>query len=177
MTDTGVPKRSEPLRRDAAANRERLLLAGMRVLRDGEGAAPIERICEEAGVTRATFYRHFADVIVEILKLAAISPAEMNRRVRIRNAELFTDHFAAGLLMLAAAVAVYTQIGNLGLGLAPAVALMLVAVPLFVFAGAAIRHWTRADKVDHTRYPVQLAFPSLAFYCAFFVVPLVFLLL
>jgi spermidine/putrescine transport system permease protein len=54
---------------------------------------------------------------------------------------------------------------------------MLLAVPLFLFAGAGIRHWTRTDKVDHTGYPVQLAFPSLAFYCAFFLVPLFFLLL
>jgi spermidine/putrescine transport system permease protein len=83
----------------------------------------------------------------------------------------------AGLLMLAVAVAVYTQIGNFGLGLAPAVVLMLAAVPLFLVAGAAIRHWTRTDKIDHTGYPFQLAFPSLAFYCAFFLVPLAFLLL
>ncbi|GAB2958810.1 lysophospholipid acyltransferase family protein [Hymenobacter coalescens] len=47
------------------------------------------------------FYRHFADVIVEILKLAAITPAEMTRRVRIRNAELFTCHFEAGRTVLA----------------------------------------------------------------------------
>lgn len=47
------------------------------------------------------FYRHFADVIVEILKLAAISPAEMRRRVQIRNLELFERHFAAGRTVLA----------------------------------------------------------------------------
>lgn len=61
MIDDAIQTRTEPLRRDAAANRERLLLAGKRLLRDGDGAAPIERVCEEAGITRATFYRHFAD--------------------------------------------------------------------------------------------------------------------
>jgi spermidine/putrescine transport system permease protein len=83
----------------------------------------------------------------------------------------------AGLALLAVAAGIYTQIGNLGLGLAPSVALLLVSVPVFVLAGAAIRHWTRADKVEHTSYPIQLAFPSLAYYCAFFIVPLCFLLL
>jgi spermidine/putrescine transport system permease protein len=83
----------------------------------------------------------------------------------------------AGLAMLAVAVVVYIQLGNLGLTLAPAVVLMLVCVPLFLLGGVAIRHWTRTDRVDHTSYPFQLAFPSLAFYAAFFIVPLCFLLL
>jgi spermidine/putrescine transport system permease protein len=83
----------------------------------------------------------------------------------------------AGLLMLAVAVVVYVQLGNLGLGLAPSVALLLACIPLFLLGGVAIRHLTRADAVDHTGYPFQLAFPSLAFYCAFFIVPLGFLLL
>lgn len=83
----------------------------------------------------------------------------------------------AGLGLLGVAIAVYTQIGNLGLGLAPAVVLLLVSVPLFVLAGVGIRRWTRADTTDHTSYPIQLAFPSLAYYSAFFLIPLVFLML
>jgi spermidine/putrescine transport system permease protein len=83
----------------------------------------------------------------------------------------------AGLLVLAAAVGVYTQIGNLGLGLAPSVALLLTSIPLFVLAGAAIRRWTHTETSEHARYPVQLAFPSLAYYAAFFLIPLGFLLL
>jgi spermidine/putrescine transport system permease protein len=83
----------------------------------------------------------------------------------------------AGLAMLAAAVLVYTQIGTFGLGLAPSVALLLAAVPLFVLAGAAIRRMTHAEATEHTGYPFQLALPSLAYYCAFFVIPLCFLLL
>jgi KDO2-lipid IV(A) lauroyltransferase len=40
------------------------------------------------------FYWHFAQVIIEILKLAAISPAELQRRVRFVNPELMTRAFA-----------------------------------------------------------------------------------
>jgi spermidine/putrescine transport system permease protein len=83
----------------------------------------------------------------------------------------------AGLLMLAIAVAVYTQIGNLGLGLAPSVVLLLCAVPVFALAGAGIRRATGAAAGEHTGYPFQLALPSLAYYCAFFLIPLGFLLL
>jgi spermidine/putrescine transport system permease protein len=101
---------------------------------------------------------------------SAAVPAVARPRGRLAGA-------VAGLVLLAVAVGVYTQIGNLGLGLAPAVALLLVAVPLFVFAGAAIRRSTGAAALEHTGYPFQLALPSLAYYSAFFVVPLCFLLL
>lgn len=60
-----------------------------------------ERTEAEIQQFSADFYRHFADVIVEILKLAAISPAEMARRVQIKNAGLFTNQFAAGRTVLA----------------------------------------------------------------------------
>ena len=83
----------------------------------------------------------------------------------------------AGLALLALAIAVYTQLGSLGLGLAPSVVLLVATLPLFVVVGAAIRHWTGADKLEHTGYPFQLAFPSLAYYCAFFLIPLGFLVL
>ena len=83
----------------------------------------------------------------------------------------------AGVVTLALAVVVYIQIGNLGLGLAPSVVLLLCAVPLFLLAGIAIRRLTRAEATEHTGYPFQLALPSLAFYCAFFLIPLGFLLL
>jgi spermidine/putrescine transport system permease protein len=83
----------------------------------------------------------------------------------------------AGLLALAVAVVVYIQIGNLGLGLAPAVVLLLCAVPFFLLVGVGIRRLTGARAADHASYPFQLALPSLAYYCAFFIVPLGFLLL
>ena len=83
----------------------------------------------------------------------------------------------AGLLLLAIAVGIFTQLGTLGLGLAPAVLLLLVSIPLFPLAGAWIRRATRTDRLDPTSYPFQLAYPSLAYYCAFFLVPLFFLCL
>ena len=83
----------------------------------------------------------------------------------------------AGLLLLAVAVGIFTQIGTLGLGLAPAVLLLLISIPLFLLAGAWIRRATRTDRLDPTGYPFQLAYPSLAYYCAFFLVPLCFLCL
>ena len=46
------------------------------------------------------FYWHFAQVIVEILKLATISPAELQRRVRFTNPELMTRHFAENRFVL-----------------------------------------------------------------------------
>jgi len=46
------------------------------------------------------FYWHFAQVIVEILKLAAISPVELRRRMRFVNPELMTRHFAENRFVL-----------------------------------------------------------------------------
>jgi spermidine/putrescine transport system permease protein len=83
----------------------------------------------------------------------------------------------AGLLALALAVGAYTQIGALGLGLAPAVVLLLVTLPLFAVCGAALRRSRRAGAGAATGYPFALALPSLAYYCAFFLIPLGFLCL
>lgn len=49
------------MRRDAEANRDRLLQAGRLLLQEHGGDLPIERFCEAAAVNRATFYRHFPD--------------------------------------------------------------------------------------------------------------------
>jgi KDO2-lipid IV(A) lauroyltransferase len=46
------------------------------------------------------FYWHFAQVLVEILRLAAISPAELHRRVRFTNPELMTGPFAQNRFVL-----------------------------------------------------------------------------
>ena len=78
--------------------------------------------------------------------------------------------------MLAIAVVVFIQLGNLRLGLAPAVLLVLAGKRLFLLGGVAIRR-RRRPRAEHDEYPFQLAFPSLAFYCAFFIVPLGFLCL
>jgi spermidine/putrescine transport system permease protein len=105
-----------------------------------------------------------------VAEATSVTLPEARRRGRLAGA-------LAGLVLLAVAVAIYTQLGTLGLGLAPSVVLLAATLPLFVVAGAAIRHWTGADKLEHTGYPFQLAFPSLAYYCAFFLIPLAFLVL
>ncbi len=49
---------------------------------------------EEIGRIRRAFYRHFAELIVEILKLAVIRPAELARRARWVNPELMARALA-----------------------------------------------------------------------------------
>jgi spermidine/putrescine transport system permease protein len=83
----------------------------------------------------------------------------------------------AGLALLALAVVIYTQLGTLGLGLAPAVALLLATLPLFVMGSLAIRRLARRPPGERTPYPFGLALPSLAYYCAFFLIPLGYMLL
>jgi KDO2-lipid IV(A) lauroyltransferase len=46
------------------------------------------------------FYWHFAQVVVEIIKLAAISPVELRRRMHFVNPELMTRHFAENRTVL-----------------------------------------------------------------------------
>ncbi|MCC2547816.1 lysophospholipid acyltransferase family protein [Hymenobacter sp. BT175] len=48
-----------------------------------------------------SFYRHFAQVLVETLKLESLDPAELCRRVRIQHPELIARHFEAGRTVLA----------------------------------------------------------------------------
>jgi spermidine/putrescine transport system permease protein len=87
---------------------------------------------------------------------------------------------ALGLALLALAVGLYTQIGALGLGLAPAAALLLCTVPLFAAVGALLARRAAGGAAAagaSGRYPLTLALPSLAYYAAFFLVPLAFLVL
>lgn len=46
------------------------------------------------------FYRHFAQVMVETLKLGVMSDAELKRRVLLRNPEVLERHFRAGRMAL-----------------------------------------------------------------------------
>ena len=55
--------------------------------------AKIERIGRQ-------FYRHFSQVLVEILRLRAIGPVELARRVRFTNPEALGDLFAQNRLVL-----------------------------------------------------------------------------
>ena len=59
-----------------------------------------EKTPAEIECTGKAFYRHFAQVVVEILKLAAISPDELRQRMRFTNPELMTRHFAENRLVL-----------------------------------------------------------------------------
>lgn len=77
-----------------------------------------------------------------------------------------------GVAGVGLAAVLYTQVGNLGLGLAPTTALMLVSLPAFVVVPLVLRVRTLGERA---RYPLGLAGPSLAFYLAFFCVPLAFL--
>ena len=60
-----------------------------------------EKTPAEIERTGKAFYRHFSQVIVEILKAAAVSPAELRPRVRFLNPEVMTRHFANQRLVLA----------------------------------------------------------------------------
>ncbi len=73
--------------------RWRVVLENLRNSFPDKSAAEVERIGHR-------FYWHFAQVVVEILKLAAISPAELRRRLRFVNPELMTRHFAENRLVL-----------------------------------------------------------------------------
>ncbi len=81
-----------------------------------------------------------------------------------------------GLVALGAAVGLYLLIGSLGLTLAPAVALVLCAIPLFLGVGLLARRLGAGEQA-HGAYPMGLALPSLSFYAAFFLIPLAFLVL
>ncbi|WP_230471276.1 lysophospholipid acyltransferase family protein [Hymenobacter jejuensis] len=61
---------------------------------------PEKNETEIAALARG-FYRHFSQILVEILKLRTISHAELQRRVRMRNPEVMTDLFDQGRTVLA----------------------------------------------------------------------------
>lgn len=73
--------------------RWRVVLDNLRNSFPDKSEAEIRRIGRQ-------FYWHFAQVMVEILKLAAISPAELRRRMRFVNPELMTRHFAKNRFVL-----------------------------------------------------------------------------
>ena len=89
------------------SSRENLLFAATKLFcRDGYGAVSVEHITSEAGVSRVTFYRHFATkaaVAMELFHRAAAEggphiQAIGNRDWRDRSTVVtwLTEHFAAG---------------------------------------------------------------------------------
>ena len=70
----------------------------------------------------------------------------------------------------------YTQLGALGLSLAPAAALVLLAVPLFAL-GAALMAGSAGSTRPERGYPLSLLAPALAYYASFFLAPMALLVL
>jgi len=79
-----------------------------------------------------------------------------------------------GLVSVGLVALLVSQIGTFGFGLVPAVVLLLATIPTFLILP---RLLPRDRAVGRARYPLGLAGPSTAFYLAFFLVPLGFLVL
>ena len=71
-----------------------------RVVLENLGKSFPEKSAVEIRRIGRQFYWHFAQVIVEIVKAAAISPADLRRRMRFVNPELMTQPFAENRLVL-----------------------------------------------------------------------------
>jgi len=80
---------------------------GRVVLQNLRNSFPEKNEAEVKAIGKA-FYRHFAQVVVEILKLAVMSDVELKRRVVFRNPEVLERHFRAGRMVLGLA----SHIGN-----------------------------------------------------------------
>lgn len=78
-----------------------------------------------------------------------------------------------GLAGVALTAVLYTQLGGFVTGLAPGAVLVAIALPVFVAGGVLLG---RAGLIPRAAsYPLTLLGPSLAYYAAFFLVPLGFL--
>ena len=73
--------------------RRRVVLDNLRHAFPEKSASEIQHVAQQ-------FYWHFAQLMVEILKLASISAAELHRRVRFTNPELLGDYLAQGRQVL-----------------------------------------------------------------------------
>ena len=99
---------------------------------------------------------------------AAVSGAPRSHRLRGAAAG------GLGLLAVAAAAGLFTQFGTIAPGLVPAVALLVCALPVFLLGGGLL---IRAGLlgVPERGYPLTLLAPAVAYYSAFFLIPLAFL--
>ncbi|MDU0371726.1 lysophospholipid acyltransferase family protein [Hymenobacter endophyticus] len=73
--------------------RKRVVLENLRNSFPEKSAAEIAQLARQ-------FYWHFAQVMVETIKLAAMPAAELKKRVLFRNPEVLERHFAAGRTVL-----------------------------------------------------------------------------
>ena len=69
------------------------------VLQNLRNSFPEKTEVEVRRISKA-FYRHFAQVMVETVKLAVLSDVELKRRVIFRNPEVLERHFQAGRMAL-----------------------------------------------------------------------------
>jgi spermidine/putrescine transport system permease protein len=81
-----------------------------------------------------------------------------------------------GLLCVALAAGLFTQFGTIANGLVPAVALLVCALPVFVVGGALLLRLGLLSAPARG-YPLTLLAPAVAYYAAFFLIPLGFLVL
>ncbi|MCC3155287.1 lysophospholipid acyltransferase family protein [Hymenobacter sp. BT770] len=73
--------------------RQRVVLENLRNSFPDKPEAEIQRICK-------AFYRHFSQVVVEIIRLPAMPPMELRQRMVMRNPEVADRHFAEGRTVL-----------------------------------------------------------------------------
>ena len=78
---------------DVVRYRQRVVLQNLRNSFPEKTEREIKRISKD-------FYRHFAQVMVETVKLADMPDAELKRRVIFRNPEVLERHFEAGRMAL-----------------------------------------------------------------------------
>lgn len=71
-----------------------------RVVRENLRNSFPEKSEAEIGCIAKGFYRHFAQVLVEVLKLPALPAAALKKRMVLHNPEVMNRHFAAGRTVL-----------------------------------------------------------------------------
>ncbi|MDX6726497.1 MAG: hypothetical protein QOK49_1302 [Baekduia sp.] len=81
---------------------------------------------------------------------------------------------AVGLAGVAVAAVLYTQLGSLVTALPAAALLICAALPVFVGGGLLLQRVGVIGR-SPSGYPLTLLAPSLAYYAAFFLAPLAFL--
>jgi spermidine/putrescine transport system permease protein len=81
-----------------------------------------------------------------------------------------------GLLGVAVVAGIFTQFGTIAPGLVPAVALLVCALPVFLLGGALLMRMGLLGAPERG-YPLTLLAPAIAYYGAFFLIPLGFLVL
>jgi spermidine/putrescine transport system permease protein len=102
---------------------------------------------------------------------AAVAGPRLASRNRLRGAVAAL----VGLLMVILTAVLFTQFGTIATGLVPAVVLLVIALPLFV-AGGALLVRLGVIAAPERGYPLTLLAPAVAYYAAFFLIPLGFMI-